>query len=165
MNSEVIDDDYKLQESRTASQADIITDLDETKAKEMLEDKNTKLMLHDRSISYKTQFSNVTKAQYKYLPDASNRVIEEDSSSLSPNTSLKRIKSNHVKDQVKYVSKEYQSVGGEIFEIKDERTITKYNDNPELRKIVSYDIEINGKMNQGKDNENKYYSSKINQKH
>ena len=160
MNSEVIDDDYKLQESRTASQADIITDLDETKAKEMLEDKNTKLMLHDRSISYKTQFSNVTKAQYKYLPDASNRVIEEDSSSLSPNTSLKRIKSNHVKDQVKYVSKEYQSVDGEIFEIKDERTITKYNDNPELRKIVSYDIEINGKMNQGKENENKYYSSK-----
>ena len=149
-------DEHVLEKSRTISQSDIFAN-NKTGSIEMLHEnkKNSKFMSPQNQPSYKMFFSNkhsfskAIKTRVKYPSNTKIEVIEEDSSSISPNTSFKRIKSNHIKDQEKYVQQEYQSLNGEIYEIKNKRTITKYNDNPELRKLVSKNLEIRGQEIQG----------------
>lgn len=154
------------EKSRAISHSTIYTNNNKTGCIELVKDKKTsKLFSPDNQPTYercfnRQPFSHMVKTKMKFPNKISTQIMEEDSSSMSPDVSFKKVKSNFVKNQTTRVHKEYLESEDGLFEKVSHETIYHYDKNELVRRVISAEIQSKANEIASQEMDAKYFSFK-----
>ena len=136
-------DDSFSEMPRKISQTSIYTHNHETGSIEMANVKPKKFYSPSQNssrevrFSQKPSFARMVKIKERFEDTCHSPILEVHSGSVSPNTSFKKLRSAFATHQEKQTDERYYTHRGEVIIESNQRKVTRFNDTPVFRKIIS----------------------------